>query len=87
VTIPPKIEVVAIDDDPSMLDYVDGVVAQAGVRVSRFSDPLQGWDFIQRIRPDIVILDQLMPGMDGMELLRRIIEWDPTIDVVLLSGE
>jgi two-component system, NtrC family, response regulator HydG len=85
--LPPKVEVVAIDDDPNMLDYVDEVVAQPGVRVSRFSDPLQGWNFIQRIRPDIVILDQLMPEMDGMELLRRIIEWDPTIDVVLLSGE
>jgi DNA-binding NtrC family response regulator len=39
------------------------------------------------VHPDIVILDLLMPGINGMELLERIVEWDSAIEVILLSSE
>jgi two-component system response regulator HydG len=42
---------------------------------------------IRHVHPDIVILDLLMPGINGMELLDRIVEWDSAIEVVLLSSE
>ena len=82
-----QLELVVVDDDPSILDFLETVLAQPGLRISRFTDPLKAWDFIRRTRPDVVLLDQLMPVMDGMELLSRIVEWDPAIDVVVLSGQ
>jgi DNA-binding NtrC family response regulator len=57
------------------------------LQISKASDPAEGWELIRQIRPDIVILDLVMPGIDGMELLDRIVEWDSAIDVVLLSSE
>ena len=82
-----QIEIVAIDDDPRMLDFIEAVLARPGLNISKFSDPREGWERIRRIRPEIAILDQIMPAMNGMELLARIVECDPAIDVVILSGE
>jgi DNA-binding NtrC family response regulator len=82
-----QIELIAIDDESLTLDFIEAALAQPGLNISRFNNPLQGWDAIQQIHPDIVILDQVMPQMGGMELLGRIVEWDPTLDAVILSGE
>jgi DNA-binding NtrC family response regulator len=57
------------------------------LEISRSADPAEGWELIRRIHPDIVILDLVMPGISGMELLDRIVEWDSAIEVVLLSSE
>ncbi len=76
----------AIDDDPFVLNFVGNVLQQPGLTVSRFNDPVQGWEFIQRISPQIVVLDRSMQAMDGLALLERIVEWDPAIAVVILTG-
>jgi DNA-binding NtrC family response regulator len=57
------------------------------LQISRSADPAEGWELIHQIHPDIVILDLVMPGIGGMELLDRIVEWDSAIEVVLLSSE
>lgn len=41
---------------------------------------------IQQERPDIVLLDLKMPGMGGMETLRKIKDKDPSIDVIMVTG-
>jgi two-component system, NtrC family, response regulator HydG len=82
-----QIELFAIDDDPLMLDFIEGVLAQPGLHISRWNNPQQGWESLRQIHPDIVVLDQNIPELNGMELLGRIVEWDPTIEVVMLSGE
>ena len=82
-----QVELVAIDNYPFVLIFVEIVVAQPGLNISLFNDPVQGWEAIQRIRPDIVVLDQNLPETDGMELLGRIVEFDPTIEVVILAGD
>jgi DNA-binding response OmpR family regulator len=41
---------------------------------------------IQQERPDIVLLDLKMPGMGGMETLRKIKDRDPSIDVIMVTG-
>jgi DNA-binding NtrC family response regulator len=78
---------IAIDADSKILDFVAGVLRQPGLNISRFTDPLQGWGSIRRLHPDIVILDQDMAQMGGLELLGRIVMRDPAIDVVILSRE
>lgn len=82
-----QVELFVVDDDPLMLDFIQSVLAQPGVNISRFSNPLEAWESIRRVRPDIVMLDHLMPELGGMELLGRIVDWDPAIDVVILSSQ
>ena len=42
---------------------------------------------IQKERPDIVLLDLKMPGMGGLEILEKIKNGDPTIEVIMLTGQ
>jgi DNA-binding NtrC family response regulator len=84
---PLPVKLVTVDDDPLVLDFLQSALTQPELQISRSSDPAEAWELIRRVHPDIVVLDLVMPGMSGMELLERIVEWDPSIDVVLLSGE
>ncbi len=81
------VELVAVDDDPFVLEFIETVLDRPDIHISSCTDPVEGWDLIRRVHPDIVILDQVMPGLSGMELLARIVEWDPTIDVVIFTSE
>ncbi|MCU1329489.1 MAG: Sigma-54-dependent Fis family transcriptional regulator [Bryobacterales bacterium] len=81
------VHLVAIDDEVSILDFIEQVLARPDLCISRASDPNEGWELIRRLRPQIVTLDQSMPGVSGMELLARIVDLDPTIDVVLLTAD
>jgi DNA-binding NtrC family response regulator len=81
-----SITLVAIDDDPESLKLIKHALAQPGLEVMTSSDPEVGWDLILNHRPQIVLLDLFMPNISGMELLARIVELDPGIDVMLLTS-
>ena len=42
---------------------------------------------VRKDKPDVVLLDLKMPGMDGIEVLKSIKEFDPSIQVIILSGQ
>ena len=64
--------VLAVDDDPSMLDALEVVLGAAGLRVVRCDAPATFWDVLERVRPDLVVLDVDMPGVSGLELCRAL---------------
>jgi DNA-binding NtrC family response regulator len=82
----PSIRLVVIDDDPKNLKFVNFILANAGPEIHTASDPQVGLDLIHRLRPQIVLMDLVMPGVQGMELLQKIVEFDPGIDVILMTG-
>src|SRR5207253_1724151 len=61
-------------------------LTNAGPEIHTASDPQAGLDLIHRLRPKIVLTDLVMPGVQGMGLLERIVEFDPGIDVILMTG-
>lgn len=70
------------DDDPSIADTLAPFLERAGLHVLTVSDGAAALDKIHSHRPALVILDVLMPRMDGREVLRRIRRensWLPTI--------
>ncbi len=77
---------VVIDDDPANLKFVNFILASAGLEIHTASEPQAGLDLIHRLRPQIVLMDLVMPGVQGMELLQKIVEFDPGIDVILMTG-
>lgn len=75
-----------IDDDPANIKFVRFVLANEGLEIHSASDAQSGLDLIHQIRPQIVLLDLVMPGVQGMEVLQKILEFDPGIDVILMTG-
>jgi CheY-like chemotaxis protein len=64
--------VLAVDDDPLILDTVQALLHPRGVEVLTESDPLRVVERLPEIAPDLLILDVDMPGIDGIELCRRV---------------
>jgi DNA-binding NtrC family response regulator len=81
-----SITLVAIDDDPESLKLIAYALNQPDLNIATATDPETGWDRVLTHRPQIVLLDLLLPGAGGMELLSRIIDLDPGIDVILLTS-
>ncbi|HYZ83178.1 MAG TPA: sigma-54 dependent transcriptional regulator, partial [Bryobacteraceae bacterium] len=81
------IRILAIDDEPDSLEITADALSQPDVEVLTSTDPEEGWHMVRNQRPDIVLLDLVMPKLGGMELLERIVDWDPGIDVILLTGQ
>ena len=68
--------VLAVDDDPQVLDVLEVILRQHGVAVTGLSDPLGFWDSLERTAPDALILDEDMPHLTGIELC-RVVRADP----------
>jgi DNA-binding NtrC family response regulator len=82
----PGVTVVAIDDDTATLELVKAALKQQPLEILTASDPEAGLELVLRERPQIVLLDLMMPKLGGMDLLERIVDAAPDTDVVLLTG-
>jgi DNA-binding NtrC family response regulator len=81
-----SISLVIIDDNPRSLEFVSTALAGDGVEIMTASDPEEGLDLIYTHRPQVVMTDLVMPHMTGLEVLERVSEFDPAIDVVLMTA-
>jgi DNA-binding NtrC family response regulator len=82
----PPISVLIIDDNPGSLEMLSSALAQPGLEILTASDPEEGLELVHRHRPQIVLTDLVMPQMSGMDVLDRIVEFDPSIDVILMTA-
>lgn len=80
------VSLVIIDDNPRSLEFVSEALARDHVKIFTASNPEEGIDLVYTHRPQIVMTDLVMPGMTGLEVLARIMEFDPAIDVVLMTA-
>jgi CheY-like chemotaxis protein len=64
--------VMLVDDDESLLDLMEHVVKAEGFRTDRAEDGPEALRKIQALNPDIIILDMMLPGMGGYEVLRQL---------------
>ncbi len=76
----------AIDDDADSLALIKGALKQEHLEILTASDPCAGLDLVLHRRPEIVLLDLMMPKMNGMEVLERILDAVPETDVILITG-
>ena len=81
------IKLLAIDDEPESLEFIQDALTEPGLEVLTSTDPEEGWRIVRRSHPEIVLLDLRMPKVSGMELLERIVDFDPAIDVILVTGD
>jgi DNA-binding NtrC family response regulator len=70
-----------------MLDLLQEALSDMDVRVETFLDPEGGLAAIKQHRPHMVLLDLNLPKMHGMEVLEQVMNFDPAIEVILLTGD
>lgn len=81
------VTVAAIDDDRGILDFIKAALKQQPVEVISHTDPDAGLKLVLERRPQVVLLDLMMPGMNGLEVLDRVIEAAPETEVILITGQ
>lgn len=64
-----KAKVLCIEDDPDMIDYIKLILGKAGYTVVGADGGAEGLEAMRREQPDLVLLDLMMPGMDGADVL------------------
>ena len=82
----PAISLLIIDDNPGSLELLSTALAQPDLEILTASDPEEGLDLLRSRHPQIVLTDLVMPKMSGMDVLDRIMEFDPSIDVILMTA-
>lgn len=67
---PPR--VLVVDDEPPIVELVKGYLEREGFAVRVAEDGLSALELVRADRPDVVVLDLMLPGIDGLEVCRRL---------------
>jgi two-component system response regulator ResD len=79
--------VLVVDDEPTIVEIVGRYMERAGFETFTAADGYQALDAATENRPDLVVLDVMLPGIDGVEVMERLQERPgPPIAVILLTA-
>ena len=78
--------ILVIDDDPDVRGFIASSLAELGHVVREASDGDTGLALYRQDRPDIVVLDFVMPGLSGADVARNILEAHPDQLILFVSG-
>jgi FixJ family two-component response regulator len=76
-----------VDDDPSALRATSRLLASSGWRVASFLDPIAFLRYAETYQPEVVVIDILMPVMNGLEVQRRLRTISPATQVIVLTSK
>jgi DNA-binding response OmpR family regulator len=78
--------ILVVEDDPSLLAGLALNLRKAGYRIRTAADGTAALASLESERPDLVLLDLMLPGVDGLEILSRIRSSDASLPVVVLTA-
>jgi len=78
--------ILVIDDEAAIRDSLRMILEYEDYRFVGAASGQEGLEIVQRERPDVVLVDIKMPGMDGMEVLRKLRALDEGLPVIMISG-
>jgi DNA-binding response OmpR family regulator len=80
--------VLIVDDDPDLVETVGMLLENKGYEVGKAYDGIEGEEAIKKRRPDVVVLDVMMPRKDGYVLCKELKsnKWTKDIPVILLTA-
>lgn len=78
--------VLIVDDERTLARAIKAFLTEAGYEAEVAGDAEQALAMLETLRPDVVFSDMRLPGLNGIELLRRIREFDPAISVVIMTA-
>jgi DNA-binding response OmpR family regulator/HPt (histidine-containing phosphotransfer) domain-containing protein len=83
-----RYEILVADNDTLLLQLMGNWYREKGFRVKLVEDGKKAWDYIVSHAPDLVVLDRMMPGLEGLSILKNMRQEDATQDipVIILSA-
>jgi len=81
-----NVKVLLVDDEKDFTDTLGERLVARGFEVRTASSGDEGLALLKEKAPDVVILDVLMPGKDGVEVLREVKTVNPIVEVIMLTG-
>ena len=79
-------KILLVDDEKDFIDALSERMVLRGIQVLTASDGHQAIDMVQKESFDCVILDMMMPGIDGLETLQEMLKIDKDLQVLMLTG-
>ena len=82
----PREDILVVDDEPNILKVIEDILIDEGYRVRTAQSGEDALAEVQRARPDLMILDIWLPGMDGLQALDVLKGMAPEVPVIMISG-
>jgi len=79
-------KVLVVDDENSITKIVDKIASNLGFIVQTLNDPAAAFDTFEAFKPDILILDMMMPNIDGIDILNQVLAAGTGAKIVVMSG-
>ena len=83
---PTRLRVLVVDDHPGLVTAVSRLLAVKHNLVGSVADGSEVLDAVQRLQPDVVVLDLNLPNVDGLTLCRQITQGSPEMRVVVFTA-
>ncbi len=78
--------VLVVDDDPATVELLQEFLLAKGYEVLTASDGAEALRTVRAERPHLLLLDIMLPKLDGLEVLRQVKAIDPTVGVIMVTG-
>ncbi len=79
--------ILIIDDEPGIRRSLQGLLEDEGCQVSTAGSGEDGISMVEEVDPDLIMLDMILGGIDGMEVLSRFVEMNVDCPVIMMSGQ
>jgi DNA-binding response OmpR family regulator len=80
-----SVRVLLVDDEPNLVELVRGYLEREGFQVLEAGNGLAALEVARAESPDVIVLDMMLPGLDGLEVLRRLREFSDVYVVMLTA--
>ncbi|MCX5889323.1 MAG: response regulator, partial [Deltaproteobacteria bacterium] len=80
------VQILVIDDDKAMRDACYQILSRQGYQVELAASARQGLTLLERSSFDAILLDLVMPDLDGLEALKKLKALDPEVEVIIITG-
>lgn len=79
-------KILIVDDEQPILDSLTALLKKIGYEALPVDKPVQVLDQYKNLSPDLVLIDRVMPEMDGITCIRQILDFDPDAKIIIISG-
>lgn len=81
-----KLKILVVDDSKSIVNALEMFFTEAGYEVDSTTDPLEALPMVEKNHYHVVVTDIVMPGMSGLDLLKKIKDYNGFIQVIVVTG-